>query len=343
MRSLQRAVARAPRLLALLVGLALLAPAPVLLATSAQADPRPGYIEGTVSDYEGTELDGVTVTVQTLAGATVATGTSQTVADPADPTAVTKGFYSVPVQPGSYQLRFDRAGYDSAYLLNDDDERATVVVDGAGTVSAAGVDQDDDRWLADVSLLLPAPSPGQKPDLGGTPAVGETLTLSTGTWPGIDVDTDYITVEWFIGNDEADDYSDGAWWQKFTVPLEAVGSRVSYRMTVEDSEGAHAAATYTGSSAVVAKPASTVTATLKKSKLTVLVTVDGVPKPSGTITVVDGKKSVGKTTLRERSKGKATVKIARLKPGRHKLTVTYTGPAEIQSSKTTVKVKIAKK
>ncbi len=320
----------------LLAAIAVAAFALLSLPGAAQADPVPGHIQGTVSaaDSEAAGLNGVTVSVQTVGGgATVASGTTEAVAG-------TDGFYSVPVAAGSYWLRFEAAGYVSTYLLDEDDEPATVTVDGAGTVTAAGVDQDDDRWLADVTLLRPAPTPKQEPRLTGDAKVGQTLTVSAGSWSGISVDTDFVTVEWFLDGTSADEYGDGEWSQKFEVPLAAVGSKVKVRLTVDDPDGVRAAAVYETSSSVVPKPSSSTAATLKKNKLTVVVSVPGVPNPTGTITVLDGKKAVGRATLRERSKGKAVVRIAKLKPGKHKLVVSYAGPAQIVGSKTVVKVKI---
>ncbi|MBB3042584.1 carboxypeptidase-like regulatory domain-containing protein [Nocardioides soli] len=336
MRSPVGAAPRAPRLLVALLGLLLAAPAPAVLLAPAATAVEPFVLSGTVSDPDAEPLVGVTVSVLPAGGGSaVATGTSQLVDDEA--------VYAVRVPAGSYWLSFGKTGYATAYLENDaDDDPATVDVDAAGRVTSSGVELED-GLLPDVSLLLTAPTVQQAPRLSGEAAVGRTLTVSTGSWSGITVDTDYVTVEWFIGGVVADEYSDGAWWQRFEVPLEAVGAKVGFRLTVEDPEGARADAVYEDSSAVVPRPVSSVAAAVRKTRLTAVVTVPGVPRPVGTVSVTDGSRSMGRARLTARSKGKVVVKLRKLKPGRHRLTVAYAGPAAIVASKTVVRVKVPRR
>ena len=76
----------------------------------------------------------------------------------------------------------------------------------------------------------------------------------------------------------------------------------------------------------------------KKAKGTVTVTLTGSSsKAAGTVTIKDGTKVVGTGTL---SNGKVTITLKKkLKPGKHKLTVSWAGDANASGSQTTVKIK----
>ena len=291
-------------------------------------------LKGTVSDGDANPLTGVAVTVLPAGGsATVASDTTRTI-------GADDGAFQVGVRPGKYWLRFEKAGYQPAYLENGDDEGpVTVTVSATGSVSAPGVELDNGS-LPDVSLLLLPATVVNAPKLTGAAVVGQTLTLSPGTWQGIAVDTDYVTVEWFLDGKPADDYSDGGWSQKFDVPLAAVGKKVGFTITVDDPEGVHASSVYKGSSAVVPKATARVKGAFKKGKLAVTLTVAGVSKPTGSIQVKDGKATVATIKLKAKSKGKAVVKLTKLKKGKHKLTLVYAGGKSINAAKATVKAKV---
>jgi hypothetical protein len=292
-------------------------------------------LKGTVSDGDANPLTGVAVSVLPAGGgAAVATDSSRTI-------GTEEGAYQVGVRPGKYWLRFEKAGYQPAYLENGETEGpVTVTVSPTGSVSAPEVELDLNGLLPDVTLLLPPAAVVKAPKLTGAAVVGQTLTLSPGSWQGIDVDTDYVTVDWFLDGKAADDYSAGAWYQKFDVPLAAVGKKVGFKITVDDPEGTHAPSVYEGSSAVVPKAAARLKGAFKKGKLAVVLTVPGLPKPSGSIVVKDGKKTVATIKLKAKSKGKAVVKLTKLKRGKHKLTLVYAGSKSVNTAKATVKAKV---
>ena len=64
------------------------------------------------------------------------------------------------------------------------------------------------------------------------------------------------------------------------------------------------------------------------------------PKPTRQILVKDGKKTVATIKLKAKSKGKAVVKLTKLKPGKHKLTLVYAGGKVVNAAKATVKAKV---
>ena len=69
-------------------------------------------LKGTVSDGDANPLTGVTVTVLPAGGgAAVASDTTRKI-------GADDGAYQVGVRPGKYRLRFEKAGYQTAYLEN---------------------------------------------------------------------------------------------------------------------------------------------------------------------------------------------------------------------------------
>jgi ABC-type phosphate transport system substrate-binding protein len=75
----------------------------------------------------------------------------------------------------------------------------------------------------------------------------------------------------------------------------------------------------------------------KPAKGTVTVTLNGSSSTAtGTVTVKDGSKVVGTGTL---ANGKVTITLKKLKPGKHKLTISWGGDSNASGSEVTVKIK----
>lgn len=70
----------------------------------------------------------------------------------------------------------------------------------------------------------------------------------------------------------------------------------------------------------------------KKAKLTVTVTATGVT-PTGTVTIYDGTKVIGKVSLTAAKKGKFTFTLPKLKKGSHKIHAVYGGSSTVGSAK----------
>ena len=311
---------------ALLLALTFLAPSP------ASADP--GVITGSTSDFDDNALPGVTVDFIAAGGAdNPALATATTGAD---------GSFSVAAPPaGAYWVRFSKSGFATTFLDNGEDEGPVTLTVGAdGALSAPGLTfEGDDRDLGIVTLRRPAPVMSSAPAVSGKLAVGQVVTLSPGAW-SIATDPEFLTVEWFLNGKNADEFSDGNWFQKFEVPLSAVGKSLSYVLTVDDPTGERDSATYSGTVGSVPKATSSVAGTAAKGKLlNVQVTVPGVPNPKGQVVVKEKKKTLGTVTLKPKGKGKLKLK---LKPGKHKLTLTYAGNAQTAPSTGTVKVTVPK-
>ena len=64
--------------------------------------------------------------------------------------------------------------------------------------------------------------------------------------------------------------------------------------------------------------------------------------PLGTLMVKDGKKTLKKLALATKHKGVLTFKLPKLKKGKHKLSVVYSGNAVVRTSKARLVVKVGR-
>ncbi|WP_231249478.1 Ig-like domain repeat protein [Nocardioides furvisabuli] len=171
-----------------------------------------------------------------------------------------------------------------------------------------------------------------QPTITGIPQVGNTLTGVPGTWSQPSPTFKYQ-------------------WLRTGAPIPNANS-ASYRLTPEDAgkdiavtvlasksgftDGSAAAAAVT-----VPKMTSTTTATLsatrvkpgKRVKVGITVMVPGVTGPVGQIKVMDRTKVLKKLTLVTAKNGKVTVRLPKLKRGKHRIRVKYLGDATTQGSR----------
>lgn len=303
-------------------------------------------VKGLVFDEAYEPIDGATVLVLPVNATSdtqaVATGTT----GPDATSGEEHGYYRIPVRAGKYWLKYRAPGQATTYLIDFETGKPAVVTVAASGITSPGFEFVGNQ-IEDVQLLLPAPKMVTAPKLTGKIAVGEKVTTTVGTWnPNIEQYADwkdYVTVEWFIDGVPADDYSSGYYYQSYKIPAEAAGRKLSYRITIEDAnpDGPFLSPiVFTSKPVVVPKATPKLTASYKKGKLTVVVKVAGISKPLGTITVLDGKKKIGTLKLTAKSKGKAVLKLKKLKPGKHKLTISYSGDATVSPAKAKLKVKV---
>lgn len=171
-----------------------------------------------------------------------------------------------------------------------------------------------------------------QPTITGIPKVGNTLTGVPGTWSQPAPTFKYQ-------------------WLRTGAPIPNANS-ASYRLTAEDAgkdisvavlasksgftDGSAAAAAVT-----IPKMVSTTTATLsatrvkpgKRVKVGITITVPGVTGPVGQVKVMDRAKVLKKLTLVTAKNGKVTVKLPKLKKGKHRILVKYLGDATTQGSR----------
>lgn len=186
-----------------------------------------------------------------------------------------------------------------------------------------------------IQKIVPVPVNLVRPAITGTAKVGQTLTVSTGSWAR--ATGAQTTVTWYRDGARIKGVTDLA----YVLTAADAGKAIQAKVTVSL---AGASETATSKEVTVAK-ASTKTkasfdsATKKKGKkgtATVTVTATGTT-PTGTVQVYNGSKRIGSGTL---SNGTATVKLSALKKGTRTLTVKYLGSSAFASSSAKYKVKV---
>ena len=297
---------------------------------------------GTASDWDGNSLNGVLVEAVDAASGQTRHSTTTT-SDPPGNDSLGDGVYRMKVRPGAYWLRFSKAGYETTYLTSFEDPRIRLIVTvtADGRISAPEEDiVDTDNVITDVTVYDPAPQMRSAPGLKGKPVVGGTVTANLGSWAGVDL-KDWAVVEWYLDGKPADKYSSGKLSETFEVPASAVGQRLTFDLTLDDPDFRKASVYFTSKAAEVKALKPKVKASYAKGLVTVKVKAKGIKRLTGKISVLDGKKKVGKGALTTKSKGGVVViKVARLKPGKHTLSVVFTGGKGIKVVKDKVKVTI---
>jgi hypothetical protein len=306
----------------------------------------PYPVFGGIGDADGDPIDGATVTAVPQGGTP---GAQQATAiSGADGELGDHGRYRLGLEPGTYRITYAEDGFTGATYPGGGEGAVDVVVQVDGTVLAGSTPapRGELDHVTLVRSLLPAPTVVDAPTLTGKVAVGRTVKTTLGTW-SVDITDvpepgdwrDHVHVDWLLDGKPADGWSTGYPAQTFKVPASAGGKVLSYRVTVEDAASLRETATFTSTGYAVPKAPSSAKATYGEAKLRVTVTVPGVSRPSGTITVLEGKKTVGSATLRSSAKGAAVMSL-RLGPGRHNLTVVYGGTPSVAGARTRLTVRL---
>ncbi|HEY0902813.1 MAG TPA: Ig-like domain repeat protein [Marmoricola sp.] len=164
----------------------------------------------------------------------------------------------------------------------------------------------------------------RQPTIGGTPAVGRTLTVDPGSWGTGETPT--YTYQW---RRDASDIA-GATAATHVVTTDDVGHTLTVVVTATRPGYLPGSFRTAGATVAAAKAASTLTASLSRkvvkkgraATLTLVLTAVGVSAPSGPVTVLDGTKVLKRVSL---AAGKATLRLKKLKPGVHKIKAVYAG------------------
>jgi hypothetical protein len=215
-------------------------------------------------------------------------------------------------------------------MLTDADVGKSVTVHATGT--KAGYQPGTSVSNAIVGVALDPIVNTAPPTISGVAAARETLTASTGTWQTTSgVSYGY---QWFV---------DGvavakATKSSFVVRTLDAGHQISVRVIA--SASGWAAGTATSTQVRVAKLASTTTATLADKKitrkqrgvLTVKVAMAGYDVPLGQVQVKDGSKVIATVSLSTAKNGTLSIRLKKLKLGKHKLRVSYLGSVSTEGS-----------
>ncbi len=174
-------------------------------------------------------------------------------------------------------------------------------------------------------------STGQ-PVISGTAAVGSSLQVTSGSW---NPSPSRIRYQWLRQGAPIPDATGSG----YTLRPEDAGKDLS--VTVLASAQGFAEGGTTTAAVAVARMKSTVTGALqadrvskkKRAKLGVTVSVPNLTGPTGAVQVLDKGKKIAQITLSPNKNGAATIKLPKLKKGKHKLQVVYMGTAQVFGSK----------
>ena len=176
-----------------------------------------------------------------------------------------------------------------------------------------------------------------QPTITGTPKVGSLLQVTAGTWSQPSPTLKY---QWLRTGAPIP----GATTSIYKLAPEDAGKDVS--VTVLASKSGYADGSASAQAVAIAKMTSTTTSAFsslrvkrgKTVKVGVTVVIPGVLTPSGVMKIQDGVKTIKTFTMDPFRKGKMTVKLAtkKLKVGRHKIKVVFTGNASTDMSKSKV-------
>jgi hypothetical protein len=218
----------------------------------------------------------------------------------------------------------------TSYKLTDADVGLSVSVHATG--SKTGYTPGTSTSNSVVGAALDPIVNTAAPVISGVAAARETLHATTGVWQVTSGVT--YAYQWFV---------DGVAVAKETKNTYIVrtidaGKSVSVRVTATAT--GWAAGISTSGAMPVAKLTSTTTASLAAKKitqrnrgvLTVKVAMAGYDVPLGQIQVKDGSKVIAKVALSTGKNGVVTIRLKKLKLGKHKLTVSYLGSVATDSS-----------
>ena len=172
-----------------------------------------------------------------------------------------------------------------------------------------------------------APQNSAKPEIAGTPELGETLTVSDGEWDLEDLTFGY---QWLRDGEAIE----GATEATYVVTEDDLGTELAAEVTA--SKDGHEDGSAVSDVVTVLEEPEPVESTTKarllgkkvkegnRGQVKVKVTSEAESAPTGTITVTAGTKSV-EVELSEADNGMVKIRLPKLKPGKHEVDVEYSG------------------
>ncbi|MFV0432603.1 MAG: 5'-nucleotidase C-terminal domain-containing protein [Leucobacter sp.] len=212
---------------------------------------------------------------------------------------------------------------------------ASAAAAGASRIELTTANGSVVRVPIKVSQASPPGAVVTKPTVTGSAVVGKTVQAKLGAWR-----SDYsVSYQWQLGGKSIK----GATKSSYKIKPADAGKKLSVRVTAKRSGQDHQ--TVTSKSVRVTKASSKLTLQGKagaKGKATVTVKL-ALPGTAGSATsakvkVYDGKKLVKSSVAVK--KGKATVKLTKLKSGKHTIRVSYAGSKAYKGTSKTVKVTV---
>jgi hypothetical protein len=225
----------------------------------------------------------------------------------------------------------------TTYNVNSSDVGKAITVKATGT--RAGYKPGTSTSNAITAVSGPAIVATSLPQISGIAAARETLTATRGTWPG----SPTYAYQWFVNGLAVAKETKNT----YVVRTRDAGLPVSVRVTATTS--GYQPGTAFSAAMTVAKLSSTTTATLAKRKITprqravVNVTVDllDLGVTLGKVQVKEGSKILATSALQS-GDGTISIRLKKLKIGKHKLTITYLGSVSTLASSDKVTIKVIK-
>ncbi|WP_292604442.1 carboxypeptidase regulatory-like domain-containing protein [Nocardioides sp. REDSEA-S30_B4] len=216
------------------------------------------------------------------------------------------------------------AGYDP--VLADLGKVVSVKVTATKSGSTPGTATSDPVTVEKGA----APQSSAAPEITGTPELGETLTVSDGEWDLEDLTFGY---QWLRDGEAIE----GATEATYVVTEDDLGTELAAEVTAtkeghEDGSATSEAVTVPDEPEVVEPVESVTKARLlgkkvkqgNRGQVKVRVLTEAEEAPAGTVTVTAGKKSV-EVELTEADNGTLKIRLPKLKPGKHEVSVEYSG------------------
>jgi len=201
----------------------------------------------------------------------------------------------------------------------------------AGYTTGSGTDSNALTATAGPALVVV-----NAPSFTGTRKVGYTLTANPGTWTTSDSNgaQESFTYQWLRSGGAIP----GATSATYKLVNADAGRSLAVRVTAHKTGYAPVSASSAGGT--VAKVGSTTTASLAKKKIRArkhgIVYVHSTAPAgiaiTGTVRVYDGSRLIKSVTLAASDGGRKTIKLPRLKRGRHSITVKYAGNTQLTAS-----------
>jgi large repetitive protein len=201
-------------------------------------------------------------------------------------------------------------------------------VTGTKTGYAPGVTESNaiTGVLGDAAVNTVAPA------ITGDRKVGAYLTASKGTWTGSSL---RYTYQWLRNGNPIS----GATSYRYRLVTADAARSISVRVTATRDGYEPGLATSTAvriaklDSATAATLASTLIKPTQQGTAYIVVKVPGVARPTGTLRIFDGSTRIKVVKLPSSAAGKRTVRLPRLKVGKHSISVRYSGTPRIKPSR----------
>ncbi|GAA3534614.1 hypothetical protein AFL01nite_06630 [Aeromicrobium flavum] len=171
--------------------------------------------------------------------------------------------------------------------------------------------------------VLTAKAPTSAPRLTGPPRPGRTLRATTGSWRN----GAQVKLTWYRGSRAVRTGT------SYRLTKADIGQRVTVRATATNGSAGiyHQSSVFVKTKSRLSFSMPSKVKKSKKTRITVKVKAPYV-RATGTIRVYDGKKRIASKKLTSKNKGKVKITLRKLKKGKHRIRVIYSGSGKVTSA-----------